>query len=92
MTAWIETARGSLIKASIISIREAKGSTDWEVAVDAGPGPALFAPALKNKATALRIRNSLAHHVDRAEALDVSTCISFAPGDMPSVVAAPMEG
>ena len=91
MSAWIETARGSLVKASIISIREAQGSTDWEVAVDAGPAPALFAPGLKNKQTAMRIRNSLARHVDRADALNVSTCISFVPGDVPSVESFLME-
>lgn len=91
MSAWIETARGSLVKASIISIREAQGSSDWEVTVDAGPGPALFAPALKNREASMRIRNSLARHVDRAEALNVSTCITFVPGDVPTVESYPIE-
>lgn len=94
MSAWIETEQGSLVKASslIVSIREARGSGDWEVVVNAGPGPAVFAPGLKDQVTAQRLRNMIALHVDRADSQPGSICIAFRPGDIPTVISTAMEG
>lgn len=93
MSAWIETEKGSLVKASslIVSIRQAQGSADYEVTVNAGPGPAVFAPGLKDEATARRIRNAVAMHVDRAEAVPESICITFTNATTPAVTSSPME-
>jgi hypothetical protein len=93
MSAWIETNKGSLVKADslIISIRQAQGSANFEVVVNAGPCPAVFAPGLKDEALAQRIRNSLALHVDRAETAPGSTLISFANVAQAAVQSSLME-
>lgn len=91
MSAWIETARGSLVKAPIVAIQQTRGSSEWEVMVNAGPAPALFAPALPDRATAIRIRNAIARHVDRADTSSETICISFVAGENPSVESALIE-
>lgn len=91
MDNWIETAAGSLIKASsmtIIGVREAREG-EWEVTVSVATNPAPFASKLPSRGVARAVRNSLAVHVSTEHAQ--APCTLFFDDETLQVAVEPLE-